>query len=166
MSTPTCISSKLWEPAWGATARLQGRPETEQERRPFKLNAMAARTASYFLNYARLLIYWFGHSFSLGWGFLRCSCLTSTKRLLSFVRRASVDTTWFLGFRLIMLGTTSKLALMTLLWVELVVDRAWDLACMLLLSDWGSYVVLTMMDSGSIATRCNPCSLRTRDIAT
>ena len=34
-----------------ATARLQGRHEGEREHRRFKLNALAACTATYFLNY-------------------------------------------------------------------------------------------------------------------
>ena len=38
-----------------ATARLQGRRERERERRQFKLNTLAARTASYFLNYGTSL---------------------------------------------------------------------------------------------------------------
>ena len=52
MSTPTCTS---WERAWRATARLQGRRERERERRLFKLNALVARTATYFLNYGTSL---------------------------------------------------------------------------------------------------------------
>ena len=47
MSTPTCTSAVRTR----AIARLQGRREREQERRRFKVNALAARTATYFLNY-------------------------------------------------------------------------------------------------------------------
>ena len=50
-----------WEWAWRATARLQGRREREREWRWFKLNALAARMASYFLNYGTTLtIAWQG----------------------------------------------------------------------------------------------------------
>ena len=49
----TCTSAKPkpWERAWRATARLQVRHEGEREQRPLKLNALAAHTATYFLNY-------------------------------------------------------------------------------------------------------------------
>ena len=47
----TCTSAKLWEQVWRATARLQGRRERKREQRWSKLNALAAHTATYFLNY-------------------------------------------------------------------------------------------------------------------
>ena len=47
--TPTSISAVRMSVR--ATARLHGRREKERERRRFKLNALAARTATYFLNY-------------------------------------------------------------------------------------------------------------------
>ena len=47
MSTPTWTSAKPWERAWRATARLQGRRKGEREQRRFKLNALAARMASF-----------------------------------------------------------------------------------------------------------------------
>ena len=40
--------SEPWERAWRATARLQDQCERERERRWFKLNALAARTATYY----------------------------------------------------------------------------------------------------------------------
>ena len=45
------------------------------------------------------------------WSFVRESCVTCTKALFSFVKRARVSNTWFLGFRLVVLDTTGKLAL-------------------------------------------------------
>ena len=47
----TCTSAKPWERVWRATARLQRRCERKRERRRSKLNALAAHTATYFLNY-------------------------------------------------------------------------------------------------------------------
>ena len=61
MSTLTCTSAKPWEQAWRATVRLQGRCEREWEQRLFKLNALAAHTATYFLNHGTsLMIAWQG----------------------------------------------------------------------------------------------------------
>ena len=48
-------SAKPWKRAWRATARLQGRRETDWERRLFKLNALAIRTATHFLNHGTSL---------------------------------------------------------------------------------------------------------------
>ena len=56
-----CTSAKPWEPTWRATTKLKSRGEREWERRLFKLNALAACTATYFLNHGTsLMIAWQG----------------------------------------------------------------------------------------------------------
>ena len=100
MSTPT-YTAKPWEQAWRATARLQGRREREWEQQLFKLNSLAAGTATYFLNH--------GTSLTIAWqGRVRVTVVQQGVRWLQV--RAWHDRSYIAWIPLLAHGLTVKLS--------------------------------------------------------
>ena len=95
--------SPPWERASRATARLQGRRERERERRQFKLNALAAHTATHFLNH--------GTSLTIAWqGRLRVTVRQQGVRWLRIQVRAWHDLSYIVLIPLVAHGLTVKLS--------------------------------------------------------